>query len=109
MDAPPPSPHEIWTALREANRRGEFLEAFTIADHGVQLFGDDLELAYAAVLALARSGATKQAEHRYAAGRLWERAQEAPGSLRTDIMALRGRLQKDRAQRATGAERVAAL
>jgi len=96
-------------SLREANRRGEFLEAFNIADQALHADPDSLELAYAAVLALARTGATHRAERRYDELRLWERAQDAKPTLSVDILALRGRLQKDRARQSAGGERIAAL
>lgn len=69
------------------------------------MFPDDLALAYSATLALARAGATDQAERRYASADLRRRARDAPAVLKTDILALEARLKKDRAWRAPQRER----
>jgi adenylate cyclase len=92
--------------IRDLAERGEFLRAYddatTLLDHRP----GDIELEYVAVSALARSGATDQAEARFVElGLLHGHTRGATGSLAQDIDALYARIAKDRALGATGERR----
>ena len=88
-----------WLAqVRAAERRGELLEAFDLAERGLAQFPDDLMLRYRAVLALARAGATGLASRRY-------REYGLDGETDEDAAALGARLAKDVALAASGPER----
>lgn len=81
-----------------AERRGELLTAFDLAERGLDEHPGDAALQYRAVLALARAGSTEQAATRfeeYGLARL-------PGE---DVRALEARIAKDVALAAEGAER----
>jgi len=91
-----------WLAqVKAAERRGELLAAYDLADQGLAEHPGDLWLQHRAVLALARSGATRQATQRYLAYDLARAAHEE------DVAALAARIAKDRALEATDARRVA--
>jgi len=45
-------------AVRDAERRGELLTAFDLAERALEEYPDDLWLKHRAVLALARAGST---------------------------------------------------
>lgn len=84
--------------IDQARRRGDLLLAFDTAWSGVKIYADNLDLKYQAVLALARTGAYQGAEALYQRWQLEQQPNE-------DFQALAGRLLKDRALRASGAER----
>jgi tetratricopeptide (TPR) repeat protein len=77
-------------AAKQAERRGELLAAFDLADRGLAEHPDDTALKHRAVLALARAGATRQAATRFAEYRLDRVPDE-------DVAALRARIAKDAA------------
>jgi hypothetical protein len=83
--------------VRHEERRGELLAAYDAARRGLEEYPDDVELAYRAVLALARTGATYEAERRFKELGLSKIDTE-------DVCALGARIQKDRALAATGIE-----
>ena len=87
-------------AVRDAERRGELLEAFDLAGRGLEEYPGDVGLRYRAVLALARSGSTAEAGRRFA-----ELALSSVDS--EDVAALGARIQKDVALASSGAERLA--
>src|SRR3984885_4149524 len=78
------------TAVRDAERRGELLAAFDLADRGLEEHPDDIWLKWRAVLALARAGATEQAAARFA-----EYGLESGEAEHEDIAALHARITKD--------------
>jgi len=79
-------------------RRGELLAAYDLASRGLERHPGNPELAYRAVLALARSGATAEAERRYAELGL-------VGSADVEVAALAARIMKDRALASSGDQR----
>src|SRR4051794_22229763 len=85
-------------AVRDAERRGELLTAFDLAERALEEHPDDLWLKHRAVLALARAGSTDEAARRFREYGL--AAVEAE-----DVAALRARIVKDIALAAGGAER----
>jgi hypothetical protein len=85
-------------AVRDAERRGELLTAFDLAERGLDEHPDDLWLRHRAVLALARAGSTDEAERRFREFGLTEVDTE-------DVAALRARIVKDIALGGEGAER----
>ena len=87
-------------AVRDAERRGELLEAFDLAGRGLEEHPGDVGLRYRAVLALARSGSTAEAGRRFG-----ELALSSVDS--EDVAALGARIQKDVALASSGAERLA--
>jgi hypothetical protein len=90
-------------AIRAAERQGDVLRAYDIAQRGLADDGDDLWLRHRAVLDLARSGSTHFALaefERLGLARLVERYQ--------DIAGLRARLAKDLALASGGETRAAA-
>ena len=89
------SSHEWLTAVREAERRGELLEAFDIAERALAEHPGDVALEHRAVLALARAGSTEEAARRFVAYGLTEIDDE-------DVAALRARIAKDIALAANG-------
>jgi Tetratricopeptide Repeats-Sensor len=92
-----PPPH--WLAMvRQEERRGELLSAYDIANRGLEEHPENVDLAYRAVLALARAGSTSEAERRFANLHLTD---VDTG----DVAALRARILKDRALGASGEER----
>ncbi len=92
-------PASAWlAAVRESERRGELLAAYDIAERGLERYPDDVPLKHRAVLALARAGATEQAQKRFLDYGLADVADE-------DVAALNARIAKDRALAVNGAER----
>ena len=85
-------------AVRDAERRGELLEAFDLAGRGLEEHPGDVGLRYRAVLALARSGSTAEARRRFG-----ELALSSIDS--EDVTALGARIQKDVALASSGVER----
>jgi len=85
-------------AVRDAERRGELLTAFDLAERALGEHPDDLWLKHRAVLALARAGSTDEAARRFQ-----EYGLAAVGA--EDVAALRARIVKDIALAAEGAER----
>jgi class 3 adenylate cyclase len=85
-------------AAVEAERRGELLSAFDLAERGLEIYPNDLGLKHRAVLALARTGATDEAARRFEEYGL-------AGIEDEDIAALEARIAKDRALATTGAPR----
>ena len=85
-------------AVRDAERRGELLTAFDLAERGLGEHPGDRWLAHRAVLALARAGSTSEAARRFAEYGLAEVDTE-------DVAALRARIVKDTALAAAGDER----
>jgi class 3 adenylate cyclase len=82
-------------AVKEAERRGELLTAFDLAERGLARHPDDISLKHRAVLALARAGSTEQARRRFAEYGLAEIPTE-------DVAALGARIVKDIAIAASG-------
>ena len=81
--------------MREAERRGEPLEAFDVAERALAEHPGDVALEHRAVLALARAGSTEEAARRFVAYGLTEIDDE-------DVAALRARIAKDIALAANG-------
>src|SRR5256885_11545823 len=81
-----------------AERRGELLSAFDLAEQGLEEHPGDVPLQHRAVLALARAGATGHAAERFAQYGLADVATE-------DVRALEARIAKDTALAAEGDER----
>jgi class 3 adenylate cyclase len=93
-----PQALEGWlAAVRDAERRGELLSAFDLADRGLAEYPDDIWLKHRAVLALARAGATEHAAQRFD-----EYGLAAGETDHEDIAALRARIAKDVALAARG-------
>lgn len=94
-----------WSALiKAADRHGEFLSAFDLANKALVEFPGDVRLQYQAVLARARSGASHLAAKLYDDYGLSSASTDDP-RLAIDIAAVRGRFLKDEARQAGGAER----
>jgi class 3 adenylate cyclase len=89
---------EWLAAVKDAERRGELLAAFDLAERGLARHPDDVWLKHRAVLALARAGSTEEARRRFDEYGLAEVDAE-------DIAALRARIVKDAALAADGDER----
>lgn len=85
-------------AVSAAERRGEPLLAFDLAERGLEDYPDVLWLRHRAVLALARSGSTDEAARRFKAYGLADVDDE-------DVQALRARIAKDIAIASDGPER----
>ncbi len=77
-------------AVKDAERRGELLEAVDLAERGLTEHPGDVWLSHRAVLALARSGSTREAARRFAAYGLDTVDDE-------DVAALGARISKDEA------------
>jgi class 3 adenylate cyclase len=97
-DAEPRTAADWLAAVKEAERRGELLTAFDLAERGLARHPDDISLKHRAVLALARAGSTEQARQRFAEYGLAEIPTE-------DVAALRARIVKDIAIGAGGEDR----
>ncbi len=102
-DADAGRPVEDWSAaIKRASGAGDHLLSVDISARALREHPDSLLLEYLHLLAFARSGATRRAEIQLGAlersGRL---AAVADERLRVDFAALKGRLLKDRAIRAT--------
>jgi hypothetical protein len=104
----PGTPAQWLDAVRHAERRGELLTAFDLAERGLAAHPGDVPLEHRAVLALARAGSTEEAARRFAGYGLQLVDDE-------DVAALGARLEKDVALamrgegRAEHAARAAAL
>jgi hypothetical protein len=104
----PRTPAQWLGAVRDAERRGELLTAFDLAERGLAEHPGDVSLEHRAVLTLARAGSTEEAARRFADYRLARVDDE-------DVAALGARLEKDVALamrgegRAEHAARAAAL
>ena len=93
------TPASAWLEqVRYEERRGELLAAYDLALRGLEEHPDDMELSYRSVLALARTGATVEAERRYTELGL-DRADS------DEVAALWARIQKDRSLAASGETR----
>src|SRR5215510_8120257 len=103
LSMPPRAQHSAteWVAVvKAAERDGEFFRAYDAARQGLAQHPEDLALRHRAVLALARSGATKHAQALY-------RELGLNGCEGKDIPELEARLLKDVALAASdGSERV---
>lgn len=89
----------VWLEeVLEAERRGELLAAFDLAERGLAWHPDDLRLKHRAVLALARAGSTEEAMRRFDEYGLGEIDAE-------DVAALHARIVKDGALATDGDER----
>jgi class 3 adenylate cyclase/tetratricopeptide (TPR) repeat protein len=104
-------PLEQWRdEIQHAIGRGELLEAYDLAEHALAEYPDDPHLRWAAVLVLARSGATQQARSRYNRFKLNEIVDSrANDSFLTDVASLDARIAKDEALEETGHQRKAML
>jgi hypothetical protein len=88
-----------WLAeVKDAERRGELLTAFDLAERGLARHPDDISLKQRAVLALARAGSTEEARRRFTEYGLAQNESE-------EVAALRARIVKDVALAADGDER----
>jgi class 3 adenylate cyclase len=85
-------------AVMAAERRGELLSAFDLAEQGLEEHPGDVLLQHRAVLALARAGATEHAAERFEQYGLADVDTE-------DVRALEARIAKDAALAAEGNER----
>ena len=81
--------------VRGAERRGDFLAAYDLGQQALEFFPEDVALKHRTVLALARSGATRQAREAFLSLGLNESDEE-------DLAALEARLVKDDALAAAG-------
>jgi class 3 adenylate cyclase len=97
-EGPTKSADQWLAAVLRAERRGELLTAFDLAERGLDEHPDEVSLRFHAVLALARTGSTTQAMRRFIELDLSSVDSEDAGSLEA-------RLAKDLALMATGAER----
>ncbi len=89
---------EAWlSAVRDAERRGELLSAFDLAERGLEEHPAEMALRYHAVLALARTGSTAQAARRFEELGLAAVDTE-------DVASLQARIGKDVALAASGDE-----
>jgi Adenylate and Guanylate cyclase catalytic domain len=93
-----PNASEWLSQVVEAERRGELLTAFDLAERGLAEHPRDVRLRHRAVLELARAGSTEQARARFAEYALADVDDE-------DVRALEARIAKDVALAAEGAER----
>ena len=91
------------TSAEAARREGNPLALYDLAQSAIQAGSPIPRFRYLQVLALAQMGDTARAEKLYDQYRLGELTHDE------DALALRGRLYKDRALAATGAERIAAF
>src|ERR1700693_4224081 len=93
----PEKPLEAWrNDIREAMGRGELLQVYDLAERALEAFPEDVNLRFAAVLALARMGAPRQARARYDTFKLAEITEGDPALL-LDLAALDARIAKDMA------------
>ena len=103
--ATPPEPERprdaaAWVEdATDAERRGELLRAFDLADRGLAAHPHDVTLKHRAVLALARAGATEEAARRFEEYGL-------AGIEEEDVEALQARIAKDVALAADGPQRL---
>src|SRR5438309_7251945 len=95
---PPVAADEWLEAVTAAERCGELLTAFDLAERGLAGHPDDLRLKHKAVLALARAGSTEEASRRF--------EEYGPAGVQDeDVAALEARIGKDVAARGAGRER----
>jgi hypothetical protein len=94
------SPSAWLRAVVDAERRGELLGGFDLAERGLEEHPGDVPLAHRAVLALARAGSTEQAARRFEQYGL-------AGVGGEDVRALAARIAKDTALAAAGDKRKA--
>jgi hypothetical protein len=85
-------------AVRREEKRGELLAAYDLARRGLEEHPADVDLAYRAVLSLARTGATDEAGRRFSELGLADVDSE-------DVAALGARIEKDAALAAVGDDR----
>jgi len=97
-EGPTRTPKRWLAAVLQAERRGELLTAFDLAERGLDEHPGDVALRFHSVLALARTGSTTQAMRRFIELDLSSVDSE-------DAASLQARLTKDLALMATGAER----
>jgi hypothetical protein len=92
-----PNDHESWLMdARSHAAAGDHLLAYDVATHGLERHPGDAALKHAAVLALARSGATAKARERYLELGLGNVSRgDVPSALYTDIASLGARIAKD--------------
>lgn len=105
--SPPSKSVGAWISeIHDANARGELLQAFDLADRALEEYPDDSVLRYNAVLALARTGATRQARARYDRFKLGDLIADRPADAFTiDVAALDARIAKDQALEEIGPKR----
>lgn len=102
-DEPTGRTREQWLEqVQKLEKDGEYFRAYDTALQGLVKFPDDLRLKHRAVLALARSGATAEAQRKYDEFRMG-------GSDEVDIASLGARLLKDSALGSHGADRTERL
>lgn len=94
----PLSADECLTQAQAAARDGDFLTAYDLANRGLALAPGNLRLRHFAILSIALSGATRQAQALFEQSGL-------SGETDEDIITLEARLAKDRALSAEGDER----
>jgi len=100
-DESPSRSVEAWReVVQDAERRGELLSAFDLAERGLAEHPHDVWLEHRAVLALARAGATEQAALRFD-----EYGLDAVKHTGEDVAALQARIAKDAALAAGGEQR----
>ena len=105
---PTPDAEDWLRRARDAARKGENIAAYDLACDGLEEHPRDKALGHAAVLALARSGATDRAQRLLAdLGLAVDIDAVSDAALAEDIAALSARLAKDRALAADGEERSA--
>lgn len=106
LGIPQKTPEEWLAEAGRWERDGELFRAYDIAVRGLAQYPDALPLKYRAVLCLASSGATRQAEEKFASlGLDRAAATTSDRKLRMDIASLRARLAKDDALSCAGEER----
>lgn len=96
--APSHAAPSLLADVKQLMSDAEYLQAHDAAARALEAFPDDMALRHQAVLALARSGATEQALTQFEAAKLDAVASE-------DMLALHGRLYKDRGLAVAGQER----
>jgi class 3 adenylate cyclase len=90
--------------IRHAIGRSELLEAYDLAERALAEYPDDPHLRWAAVLVLARSGATRQARDRYNRFKMNE-VTNGDHAFLTDLASLDARIAKDEALQENGHRR----
>ena len=92
-----PDDHQSWlNDARSHAAAGDHLLAYDVATHGLERHPGDAALKHAAVLALARSGATVKARERYSELGLGNVSRgDVPSELYTDIASLGARIARD--------------
>ena len=92
-----PDDHQSWlNDARSHAAAGDHLLAYDVATHGLERYPEDAALKHAAVLALARSGATAKARERHLELGLGNVSRgDIPMALYTDIASLGARIARD--------------